>query len=449
MGPKKVSANVLFGEEGINLVQKRVIEMGFVWHQRGQVDAGIDGTIELRKEETGEVLNSIIQVQSKATKARFPAETQGSFEYTCDERDLEYWLRGNTPVILVVSRPLTNEAYWVSVKDYFKDSSRRKLRKICFDKKKDRFERACRSELFGLGAHKDSGLYLGPTPKAEKIYSNLLRVSFFGERIHVADTEYWDRHALREHLKTLGLRHAEEWILRSKRIVSFLDLQEPPWDKVCDLGTAEGFNASEWANSSDPDRVRDFVDLLNRCLKQKTWHLFLRHHPGRDCYYFAPTKGGRARRVRYESLSKQSTRTVFKGYASKTDKNRIAYYRHLAFGGQFRRYGSQWYLEIVPTYHYTSDGFRLDRWSAERLAGIKRLERNPAVLHQVLFWADYLRAPRTGSLFKQEYGLLQFGDLLALDADSGVSDAEWLPREEDEATRQAAEWVDEPSLFEQ
>jgi hypothetical protein len=292
MGPKRISDSVLTGEEGINVVQKRVLEMGFVWHQRGQVDAGIDGTIELRDEQTGEVLNSIIQVQSKATKGRFQAETEGSLEYSCDHRDLDYWLRGNTPVILVISRPPTDEVYWVSVKDYFADPQKRKLRKISLDKKKDRFDRGCRQELLRLGAAKDAGLYLGHVPRPEKLYSNLLAVTHFSRRIYVAETEYWDRHALRERLKELGARRAEEWVLRSKRIVSFLDLHEPPWDRICDPGTAEGFDSDEWAVSGDPDRLRDFVDLLNRCLREKAWRLFLRHDPSRDCYYFAPTKTG-------------------------------------------------------------------------------------------------------------------------------------------------------------
>jgi hypothetical protein len=153
--------------------------------------------------------------------------------------------------------------------------------------------------------------------------------------------------------------------------------------------------------------------------------------------------------VRYESLAKWSSRTVFKGYRSKTDTQRISYYRHMAFSGQFRRYAGQWFLEVTPTYHYTADGLRQDRWSAERLAGIKKLERNPAILHQVLFWAKYLRGPRMGSLFGKDCDLLRFGELVCLGADSGVPDADWLPKEEDQATREAAECVDEPSLFDQ
>jgi len=56
----------------------------------------------------------IVSVQSKATDGSFKGETDSELTYTCKERDLRYWLRWNLPVILVYSRPKSNEAYWIS-----------------------------------------------------------------------------------------------------------------------------------------------------------------------------------------------------------------------------------------------------------------------------------------------------------------------------------------------
>src|SRR5215472_17244988 len=123
---KKIHRNSITGQRGINLIEKKVLEMGFVWYPSGGVEAGIDGVIEIRDSHTGEVYNNIIQVQSKATEKTFQAETHDGFDYLCEERDLNYWLQGNAPVILIVSRPDTDEIYWVSVKDYFQDLSLRK-----------------------------------------------------------------------------------------------------------------------------------------------------------------------------------------------------------------------------------------------------------------------------------------------------------------------------------
>ena len=52
----------------------------------------------------------------------------------------------------------------------------------------------------------------------------------------------------------------------------------------------------------------------------------------------------------------------------------VAFYRHVAFEHQFRRYDGVWYVELNPTYVFTSDGIALDAYHQERLAGIKRLE---------------------------------------------------------------------------
>src|SRR5438128_1460694 len=118
---KVIHPNAVIGERGIALIAQRVWAMGYVWYPTGGVEAGIDGHIELRDPETGEAFNCVIRVQRKATSGPFQGETATGFHYICDERDLDYWLRGNAPVVLVVSRPSTDEAYGVSIKDYFRD----------------------------------------------------------------------------------------------------------------------------------------------------------------------------------------------------------------------------------------------------------------------------------------------------------------------------------------
>ena len=104
MGKRITKAQVL-GEKGVTLVSRRLLDMGFLWHPtNAPVEAGIDGFIELRDPETGEVANTWIAVQSKA-RTKLGKETDSSFEFTCERKDLEYWRHGNMPVLLVVSRP--------------------------------------------------------------------------------------------------------------------------------------------------------------------------------------------------------------------------------------------------------------------------------------------------------------------------------------------------------
>ena len=175
---KKLPHAVIVGQQGINLIERIVLEMGCVWHP-SHLDAGIDGYIEIRNPGTGEMTNEIIQVQSKATEQEFESETTNSFEYHCAPRDLEYWLAGNAPVILVRSRPKTAEAYWVYLKDYFRDPAERKTRRVAFDKSRDRFDATALNSLLRLAMPTDSGIYLGTLPRTEKVYSNLLRLDSF------------------------------------------------------------------------------------------------------------------------------------------------------------------------------------------------------------------------------------------------------------------------------
>jgi hypothetical protein len=134
MKKKQIVDKDLTGQQGVNLVEKIVLEMGFVWRPTPIHDIGIDGEIEIRDFASGEMTNCIIKVQSRAISGRFTAETDSSFEYVCRPQDLDYWLSGNIPVILVVSRPNTEEAYWVCTGEYFNSPEKKKERRIFFDK---------------------------------------------------------------------------------------------------------------------------------------------------------------------------------------------------------------------------------------------------------------------------------------------------------------------------
>ena len=115
---------------------------------------------------------------------------------------------------------------------------------------------------------------------------------------------------------------------------------------------------------------------------------------------------------------------------SKTRPGRIAYWRHLAIEPQFLLFGDQWYLQITPTYFFTFDGNHLNRFSDSYLTGIKKLEKNNAVLRNVLTWANFLQPKE--DWFATRYELLKFGPLLNAKLDFGISDQEWLNHAEDE-----------------
>jgi hypothetical protein len=443
---KRIHKNSLIGQRGVNLIERIVLDMGFLWHPTGAIEAGVDGSIEIRDPNTGEVRNLIIQVQSKATEGAFQNESGSGLEYTCEERDLDYWLYGNAPIILVVSRPATDEAYWIDIKTYFSEPSRRKTRKIIFDKANDCFDASCRPKLLRVAAARDTGIYLSPPPQLETLYTNLLRVTAFTEHIYVADTEHRTPRSLLDQLShSAGNSNwGRAWFLKNGRIISFYDLDDHPWNSVCEVGTLERFATREWAYSDDADRTRDFVHLLNRALREMLGPT-VRYSEEMKYYYFTASSSLSPRKIAYRSRKSETTRTVFKGYPRKDDPERIAYYRHSAFNGFFHRYGGEWYLEISPTYHYTRDGRQPDGFYEQRLKGIKQLERNEAVLGQLLMWAAHLA--RTPDMFSSRRSLITFGELQTVEVALGIDDEAWLETEDRDEAKRTQDNDDQLQLF--
>lgn len=424
---KRIPDQSVIGQQGITLVTQRVLAMGFLWHPTvGTFDAGIDGFIELRDRETGEALNAILQVQSKATKGKFVAETSAGFSFVCDERDLVYWLQGNAPVILVVSRPDTDEAYWVAVKDYFSTPARRRSRKILFEKARDCFDEAASDAIINLAVPRDAGIYFGPPPRCETLYSNLLEVTALPSILYVGQALITSRYDFGRRAREAGV--GIEWRHSGRQVLSVHDMGTDEWRGLVDKGTVEPIPATDWADAGD-DRRRDFVELLNRCLSARVRQLGLHRDPKEGYYFFPATPDLSARKISYASLRRGTDRTVFQRYATKkADQEAREYYRHSAFFGQFRRYEGCWFLEIVPDYHFTEDGHRPLRFPGSKRKGIKALEKNPTVLGQVVMWADLLRGDRgRPTLFSTpDYPHLAFGELAAFELDVGINDAAWL-----------------------
>jgi hypothetical protein len=62
------------------------------------------------------------------------------------------------------------------------------------------------------------------------------------------------------------------------------------------------------------------------------------------------------------------------------------------------------------------------------ISGIKRLERNPAVLASLRLWAQTINRESLLSTQRLEY--LAFGDLLMMEIEAGINDTAWQQSEE-------------------
>jgi hypothetical protein len=422
---KTLSQQTFVGQQGVNLIERRVQSMGYWWYPSAVQEVGIDGHLEIRDSQTGRMTNLIIQVQSKATERPWTRERDDSFEYICEEADLEYWLAGTAPVVLVLNRPSKDEAYWVSVKDYFKaNPDHRKPRRIAINKESCRFDESAANALLRLAAPKEAGAYLSPRPRIEKIYSNLLRVASYAPDLFVAQTDIRDVRDIWDAAPEFEIEIGCEWLLSDRNIVSFHDLSRYPWNRFCDVGTMETLETSEWAESEDENRQRFFVRLVNHALRGrlKEWNVWRRKVDG--MYYFAAAKDFRPRRIDFAGAVSDQFRTVVQRYPS----GRTHYIRHLAFNGFFKKLANEWYLEITPSYVFTTDGHRPSRYEAELLQGIKLLEHNDTLLSQVHLWTDVLTRP--ADLVHSDYPFLKFAELMSFSLPYGINDNEWLSHED-------------------
>lgn len=280
--------------------------------------------------------------------------------------------------------------------------------------------------------------------KKETLLTNLLTVQQFPPQLYRATTTIKSPVYVFSHLRRHNAE-CNEWLLKGGYITSFQNLEDPPWAGVCDQGSIEVFDTDDWAYSDDEDRQRDFVFLLNACLKSRVREDLI-YDKSRDYYYFRATEDRKTKSFPYQTGKQRTERQVFAPYERKTGENAgtIYYYRHSAFTGHFRRYDDVWYLAISPTYHFTSDGVNQHPYYEDFIKKIKQLERNQAVMGQVRMWAYYLRPqPR---LLTPEYPHLKFGQLVTSEALSGLNDEEWLSREEDK--RIVEQPVDDTPLFE-
>lgn len=259
---------------------------------------------------------------------------------------------------------------------------------------------------------------------AEEAFSNLLPLRHFPERLYIGPALCRSMKHGWSILRRPGSTHhvSGAWTLYENNIYSFDDPDRTTLREIVDIGGIDEFESKEWAFSSDPNKRRLFVYLLNACLRQDLWSLGVRHHGDQDIYAFMGWLDDEPRRLKYANLKVRSTVTVVSHYENESkDGKKYRYLRHNAFQGRFRFLGGHYYLEITPTYRFTRDGRDLDRYHEERLSGIKRLERNRSVLSQLLIWQATLRAPWPRVDVSR---LLEFAPLMSFKFPSNIVESE-------------------------
>jgi hypothetical protein len=427
------------GERGINLIHKIVLEMGSIWTPSGSTEFGIDGYIEFCDPGSGLSTGVNVGVQSKAV-TNFDNENISTFDFWCRRRDIEYWKQQQIPIILVMSKPDTGEAYWVDIKAYFASFGELSSPKIQIDKRAQRFQASSINDLVKLGKPVPVGVYFQPLSRAEDLYVNLLPLKSLPTTTYLAPTACRFGRDVWAKLSGKELASPGAWILTDKNIISFHNLGDDLWKEVCDQGGVEHFETSEWSFTDDSDRGRQFVQLLNRTLRSQLG-TDIRYWPNEECFAFVGNIEQGTVRVPYHSVKRMSKIAAVTKLHGRSKDREYEWLRHMAFKGQFRRFDN-WYFEITPTYRFTWDGYSLHSFHEDQLKRIKQIEGNRAVLSALMFWADRLQS--AGDLFASVNPFLEFGELLRFRSSVGLNDKDWLQRQPQAGTL-AAGW--EESLF--
>ncbi|MBV8188989.1 MAG: DUF4365 domain-containing protein [Alphaproteobacteria bacterium] len=430
---KTISAAQIIGERGVALAKERAHAMGFLFTPYGPVEAGIDALIELRDTLTGEVGGRLVAVQIKTREDRsYTAETDLAFEFVCDADDVAYWQKASLPVIVVLVRLSDRSLYWkqAPTKGNPADLEVRRLR---ISKSADSFDTAAADAIAQLSVDQaQPGIWLPPSQQPDTLLFNAVRVCL-PATIQVAATTH--RHG-KDALGAL-LDHSDhppaEWVARGGRLVTFLDIENTVLRHVTDTGSIDSFSVSEFSLHDDEDEQRLFVELLNRTLRAQldpmlSWSKRLK------LYHFPPDGPAIDRTIRYMSLKNETARAVVK--AKRRPDGSVSYVRHSAFSGRFWREFDDWFLTVEPTYVFTRDGVRPDRFAGERISKLKRLENNAAIRGQFVMWRSLLtgfgQVPNQGDLLGPAPGpapLLRFESLDMIGLPLSVPDDLWRSRD--------------------
>lgn len=434
---KKVMASQrLIGQRGIAYVEKQILDMGYTWNPtNGNLDVGIDGFIEIINKTDSSATGCMLAAQVKATTKPIPGGTDNQIAWTCTKADVDYWLGCSLPVILFVVDLTNNEAFWADIRAAFSDPVRRRTSSVVINKMTHQLNDRAGDLLASIAVPKDRGYYLPAIPQSEDLFTNLVRLTGHPDTIFIASTDHHDPMTIIQWAKDHDTYLQGGWYLFEGKILSFHNLREPPWDELCDRGTVERFDTSDWAASQDAEQQKQFVRLLNEALRSDLRRKGIWWSKENRCFYFPmyPARDGSPQpfTYKYRSLINQTSSDVVSLNINNETKELYSI-RHHALEAYFRGFSGDWYLLLSPTYLFTKDGRIPHPRGDEFTSGKKRLERQQAVLGQVIMWRHKLVFQKPKGLFDGDdlrQPLLTFGEIERVTSKSTLIDSEWLPSE--------------------
>jgi hypothetical protein len=291
----------------------------------------------------------------------------------------------------------------------------------------------------------------------EKVHLNLLEV-FFPTVLYQADLTidrdevidnsinspkrlYRDsstREVAHAALAQQGFKFSTDWECHEGKVITFHDLNDSdlPLTRIIDQGTVTPIKPAERyftvKGNIDENRERVFKSLLRRCLQQKLYGLGVQWQVDSKLWIFSPISDEQFRKE--ESFGRlRDERTVFKRKMKTHKPNEILYCRHFAFRTNYKRFGKRWFLQIMPDWFFSFDGYKRSFFSDQWLTGLKRLENQQSVFNHFRFIEHYLKNKKVfftdsdGNEKERVYPFLSFGEQVTFDNAPALKDNSWNP----------------------
>ena len=275
----------------------------------------------------------------------------------------------------------------------------------------------------------------GLREEPEDVFPNLFEVSYpptiltakLSLRKGTDRREYFSH--LWSSLGKQGPPPADMWI-EDRVLYTFRDLNDEFIAHLVRVKAIHSFNQIRSAVLAESPSFADknrFIKLLNRALDQICSCGEMPHRiawsKDMKCHLFVANAGQTEGRLKVRALEKDGTRVVYKAVPNE-DGNGIQHWQHQAFRHYFVRFGTKWYLNLIPFWAFTSDGnLTPSRWQKSSSRNMRKPERNRAVLGHVMFWAAILC--REPDLIRSVEGF-QIKRPNNLPVTPSISDKEWM-----------------------
>ncbi len=276
-------------------------------------------------------------------------------------------------------------------------------------------------------------------PPYEDGFLNLIEIGF-PDTLFIADWNFTkkqlgtsirnDRKLVLKALDQQDLKFAVDWVTYERQIITFHNLGDDllPLSSVVDKGTITSLGTDEFFEN--PAYRNKFVELLQRCLQQKLYHLGIHWQYYEKEYIFVPQNNERVREIRWTDV-RPGTRTVYKQIPDLKDNTKAYCHEHFAFKTKFCEFDSVWYLAVKPDWFYSTDGYQRHRFAIEdKRSYKKRVEANRNVSTHIRFIQSFISTNDPGntnqmSLFAHSTGHPRIYEFLWI---KGRLDVNGLPR---------------------